>query len=314
MIALLPTWPFDTANFRPNAGDMFVVGVSNAEERFSVPVEWFDALVDAGATLVRILESDGENVQMQIADAAAKTVSLFDLQSLGAPFSEASTVWVDMTALPHEVWASLLRAFKLLPARLKFMYSEPASYAPATGITAGLKYALSSAIGDIAPLPGFAKLRSFEPAEAVFIPLLGFEGNRLAHARDSVEALVDQTFPIVGLPGFEPDYPFLSLGDNYRALKDAPIPSRIHFARAHCPFDAFLAIRQVHIDSGLPNAQVAPLGTKPHALGAVLYAIVHHESTELVYDHPRRASNRSKGRGKTWEYDVTGFLESLGDE
>jgi hypothetical protein len=310
MINFLPTRVFDLPVFAPSAGDILVVGASSAEDRFSIPEDWFDVLSDAGGQLMTIVGSDGESINVTLGNDVFTGVSLFDADTLGGLFGRAETVWVDMTALTHDVWAPILRALLVNEKNCRYLYSEPVSYAPPTRETAGLQYALSSSIGRIAPLPGFARTRAFEPGEAVFIPMLGFEGNRLAHARDSIEAEADGTYPILGVPGFQPDYPFVSLIDNYRVLKDHPIPSRIGYARAFCPFDAYAAIEHAHIASGLSGVQVAPIGTKPHALGAVLYVLGHQKDAELIYDHPQRAENRSRGRGKTWEYNISAFLKS----
>ena len=34
--------------------------------------------------------------------------------------------------------------------------------------------------------------------------------------------------------------------------------------------------------------KIAPIGTKPHALGAILYYLDFSSATEIIYDHPIR--------------------------
>ena len=56
-----------------------------------------------------------------------------------------------------------------------------------------------------------------------------------------------------------------------------------------------------------PNARlkVAPLGTRPHALGAVMMAIRHPDRIELVYDHPIQSATRSTGKGLLLVYELS---------
>jgi hypothetical protein len=51
--------------------------------------------------------------------------------------------------------------------------------------------------------------------------------------------------------------------------------------------------------------QIAPIGTKPHALGAVLFCLSRPRSVELVYDHPIRKLGRTTGASRLLVYDVS---------
>lgn len=51
------------------------------------------------------------------------------------------------------------------------------------------------------------------------------------------------------------------------------------------------------------------MGTKPHALGAALFATVF-DDVELVYDHPIRKQNRSSGAGRCHVYHVSNSFTS----
>ena len=54
--------------------------------------------------------------------------------------------------------------------------------------------------------------------------------------------------------------------------------------------------------------KIAPLGTRPHALGAVLFALTGGPKVELVYDNPTPATQRSDGTGNILVYDVTSMV------
>jgi hypothetical protein len=51
--------------------------------------------------------------------------------------------------------------------------------------------------------------------------------------------------------------------------------------------------------------KVAPIGTKPHAMGAVLFALASSKTVELVYDHPIRKATRTAGKARLLLYEVS---------
>mgnify|MGYP007065263690 FL=1 len=50
---------------------------------------------------------------------------------------------------------------------------------------------------------------------------------------------------------------------------------------------------------------IAPIGTKPHVIGAILYAIKNPDRVELLYDNPKRTLHRTNGIGRVICCDVT---------
>ena len=55
--------------------------------------------------------------------------------------------------------------------------------------------------------------------------------------------------------------------------------------------------RQIMVDNPRSYMNIAMVGTKPHALGAVVFALDNEESTELIFDHPVKKPGRSSGVG-----------------
>jgi len=49
-------------------------------------------------------------------------------------------------------------------------------------------------------------------------------------------------------------------------------------------------------------------GTKPHALGAILFAIAHSDDVEIVYDNVKRKVGRTTGVARCLVYGVSDFL------
>lgn len=57
--------------------------------------------------------------------------------------------------------------------------------------------------------------------------------------------------------------------------------------------------------------RVALTGTKPHAVGAVLYALAFPSDLELIYDYPISRSESAQGVSAAVVFDLDGFLDEL---
>ena len=57
--------------------------------------------------------------------------------------------------------------------------------------------------------------------------------------------------------------------------------------------------------------KIAPIGTRPHALGAVLFLLSSERRVELVYDHPIRRASGTTCSANLLVYDVSQFQLAL---
>jgi hypothetical protein len=219
-------------------------------------------------------------------------------------------IYLDITGLAHHVWAPILRAAIVEKSCLWAVYVEPGEYTRTTTPTEGTIYDLSESTSGIEPLPGFATLRDVDAEHYAFVPLLGFEGTRLIHVSEHVQAPGDATVPVVGVPGFRPEYPFVSFKGNRKPLLDGGYWVNVRYATANCPFDLFFALRGVMREFQRSYLRVAPIGTKPHGLGAVLFALSAEDRVELIYDHPIRKAGRTTGSARLCLYDISTFVAS----
>lgn len=192
------------------------------------------------------------------------------------------------------------------------VYVEPANYRFNIAPKEGEIFDLSERINGISPLPGFVSLR--EPSDETsvcFVPLLGFEGTRFAYLIEQVQPPGDRIMPVVGVPGFLPEYPFFTYQGNQLPLMRTHAWRNIRFAIANCPFSLYYTLNDIM--SEYPNnfLKVAPIGTKPHALGAVLFGIANQPLVELVYDHPIRKAKRTEGSLRLFVYHISAFINSM---
>jgi hypothetical protein len=77
-----------------------------------------------------------------------------------------------------------------------------------------------------------------------------------------------------------------------------------------CPFSAFRALKELKSEYPNKRLKIGLFGTKPHALGAILFRLMHPEITELIYDHPVRKEKRTSGAMAKHIFDVSDFMEN----
>lgn len=218
--------------------------------------------------------------------------------------------YLDITGLPHHVWAPLIRAAILGRIPVSAVYVEPLRYTFSPSPTENEIFDLSERISGIGPLPGFTVLGTTNDDDTCLIALLGFEGTRFAHVREHVQVANENIVPVIGVPGFRPEYAFHAYLGNRVVLSDTKAWRNVKFARANCPFSLYFLLDEISRSRPRHSLKIAPIGTKPQALGAVLFALLGGRTVELVYDHPIRKAQRTTGTDRLLVYDVHGFARN----
>jgi hypothetical protein len=245
-------------------------------------------------------------------DSGGKTFGLrrsVDLHAFVASIA-STVVYVDITGLVHAVWAPLIKALFRSGKELRATYVEPDAYKRSAAPVEGQIYDLSASIEGIAPLPGFAVLssRGATDSESLFVPLLGFEGARFKYLIEQVQPSNDNVIPIIGLPGFKTWYVFETYFGNAPALRETNCWKQARFASANCPFSCFYLLKDIATEFPQRALKVAPIGTKPHALGAILFALAGSAPIEIVYDNPIRVTGRTFGTDRLFVYNISAVL------
>ena len=216
-------------------------------------------------------------------------------------------VFIDITGLPHHVWMPLVRVCVENRLDTICIYVEPKSYTYNPTPKPGEFFDLSEKLHGFRPIPTFARLATKRAEESILVPLLGFEGIRFRHLIERIEPSERDISPVVGVPGFELEYPFHTFEGNATVFSFTRSWQRIGYVDASCPFSLYShleSLRRKFIDKHL---QIATIGTKPHALGAMMFAMIN-PSVELLYDHPVRRKGRTKGMAKCHLYEISDFL------
>lgn len=213
---------------------------------------------------------------------------------------------VDITGLEHQVWAAVLVSALATWSQVRVVYVEPKKYRrtemPGSGSDL---FDLTSRFAGLAPLAGFSRLSEPDEADFLFVPLLGFEGRRLSLMLDGVAPENENVFPVIGVPGFQPEFVYFAYEGNRDALLEGDSYLRTRFATANCPFSLYERLESLSNARPDQYMKVAPIGTKPHSLGALLYACRPDREVELVYDFPIRKDKRTDGSARLLDYDVS---------
>jgi hypothetical protein len=221
----------------------------------------------------------------------------------------ASKVYLDITGLSHHVWAPLVKVAIERKLILRVVYVEPADYTYNPSPRKGEIFDLSERIAGISPIPLFTNLSEPDEDGVCFIPLLGFEGARLRFLLEEVEPPGRKIVPVIGVPGFQLEYPFHAYLGNQPVLEETQVWKNSRYARANCPFSLFYVLEDILKDFPSDHIKLAPIGTKPHALGAVLLTIAaQSRSVELIYDHPKRKPRRTSGVLRLLLYSISDFF------
>lgn len=293
----------DVAELRPRRGSLYITGVS-VEKRSSHTARWEADCHDV--KFARLVREDAAAISLSIGDE----IHEIGLRSAAAisRFLEAfdyRAVYLDITGLPHHVWAPLLKGIRSRAESAFCVYVEPGDYRFSATPTEATIFDLSEKIEGIGPLPGFVSLSSVDDDDQLFVPLLGFEGPRFAFMLEDVQPKRRNIFPIVGVPGFRPEYPFYTFVGNRIKLEETKAWQNVRFATANCPFSLYYVLDELSRNNPSHRMVVAPIGTKPHALGAILYYLDHTRTTEILYDHPVRKRERTIGTSRVCLYDLS---------
>lgn len=282
---------------------IYIFSTEGGEARIRTGV-WADLLASRPGQCVEISDQLASSFVVTAVEGK-RSISLTDSAALHALFV-APVAYVDITGLNHGVWASLLRAMldnKELE-KVFYVYSEPDVYQAHQSPSSSNLFDLTAAFGGISPLPGMANLSGPERGlKSVLVSFLGFESSRASHIAQTFDSL-PKVVPVIGLPGFRIDYPQITVASNKDYLDETKGYYEVKFARASCPFEAYSVLADISRDNPGSYLYIAPIGTKPHALGAVWYAIDHPRETEIIYDNPVRKKDRSAGIGQTHIFQI----------
>lgn len=280
--------------------ELIILPDSSSEERGILPL-WNDLKGNSPSKFLVVSELDCERISLRNENNITE-LSLRDDNEIRSLIN-SERILFDITGLSHHVWAPLLKVLFEANKKIRVLYAEPEKYTPHPTPASATLFDLTVSFGGLGPLPGFAKLSGpVDEKKCLFIATLGFEGNRPKRLVSQIDP-VPTVIPIVGVPGFQLEYPAFTVISNKGLFKEYQAHSNLRFARASCPFEVIEQLTQVRKDFPDYYMYIAPVGTKPHSLGAILYSIMNPSFTEIMFDYPVKKKDRTKGIGTIHIYD-----------
>lgn len=263
---------------------------------------------NTGCVFASVKELPGDEIEIEIENSATgkSIISLYSPASILAFIQKFAprVVFLDVTGMCCRVVAPMMKVLLDNNVDLRVVYVEPRDYIVEKFQQEGMNKDLSESIDGVDPLPGFT---SFMPMgdDALFVALLGFEGGRFSYLLSEQQPTDDRIRPVLGVPGYKMNYPYEALWGNRNAIESTHCWNYLCYAEANSIVDVYFKLEALYKLNHRPQMIIAPIGTKPHVIGAILYAIKNPDRVELLYDNPKRTLHRTNGIGRVICCDVT---------
>lgn len=215
-------------------------------------------------------------------------------------FTNSMKIGIDISCMTKPYFFFIL---KLLQTRygiekLSVFYTEPKSYLFPKGLFNTFRS--SSGPLSIFEIPGYSGQEK-RGAKRKLVILLGFDGDLSKEINEDVSP--NETIVVNGFPSYTPKFKDISLITNEKLVSDVKI--NIVYSRANNPFEIYNLLQSIK-DNETDNVfiNIAPLGTKPMALGACLFAL-HNPDIRIVYPLPENYENKYSDKSwNSWIYDL----------
>lgn len=234
-----------------------------------------------------------------------KVVNLKNRKALVQSIPDQCPVWLDISGLTFGAWSSFFSALITSGRPLVAIYNEPQVYDEHSQPVTTTQFDLTSRLRRVSPPPGLANIRGPDDnSKTVFVPFLGFEGDRARHLFLQLDPSPAHIIPIIGVPGFRAEYPQFAVASNVDFFDQNNCYKNIRMTRANSPFESLQILKEIDTDFRDHYLYVAPLGTKPNTLGALMFLINNRPNVEIMYDNPLVKQGGREGIGKTHIYRI----------
>lgn len=215
----------------------------------------------------------------------------------GITFSSNHRIAIDISCFTKPYFFVLLKFLRdhIRLTSITVYYTEPKSYLFAGSLLKS--YHSTSGPLSVMEVPGFPG-EEHRSSKKILVVLLGFDGELSSFITEEVSP--DKTIVINGFPGYFPKFKDISLINNEKLVTEADI----EYARANNPFETYNLLASIKCLDDNSFLNIAPLGTKPMALGACLFAI-NNPSVRVIYPLPEQyESVTTDSCWNTWSYNI----------
>jgi hypothetical protein len=232
-----------------------------------------------------------------------KVLQIDDLEDVVKEFA-STPIYLDATTLGFSEILLLCR--NLNKTKLDFLYIEPQEYSriKPVDILEKRNFELSNEIIGFKAIPGHSAILTDDTDHKVVF-VLGFEASRVEKAFEDHQIINSRNCDLIfGFPAFKPGWEMDSFANHIDIIHDYNIRGEIKFGAATDPLATYSILRKIcQSASDTTQIFVAPLGTKPMAIGCALF-LAENPSVAVLYDHPQRKSGRSSKSSVLHLYEV----------
>ena len=213
-------------------------------------------------------------------------------------FSKYSKIGIDISCFTKPYFYFIIR---LLKERFKIyniyvFYTEPKSYLFPNGLYNTFK--TNSGPIAVREMYGYVGQEDRNSKRKLVI-LLGFDGDLSKEINEDVSP--NDTIIVNGFPSYTPKCKDISLIANEKLVTNNNIKKQ--YSRANNPFDTYNLLQSIKEAESNTFINIAPLGSKPMALGACLFAL-HNPDVRIVYPFPENYEKKYTNQcWKSWVYE-----------
>lgn len=213
-----------------------------------------------------------------------------DISSRGFHFEKTSKIGVDISCFTKPYIFSFFKFIQkgIQVDSIYVFYTEPKSYRFENGFCK--TYKSSKGPIRVEELPSYTGY-NLPDRDRLLVVLLGFDGDLSKEINEEISP--KKTVLINGFPGYSPKFKDISLINNELLINN---PNNIvKYCKANNPFEVYNTLDKLCAEYSKENdffVNVAPIGSKPMALGVCLYAI-HNPFIRIIYPMPENYNNDS---------------------
>jgi hypothetical protein len=262
---------------------------------------------------VKVIDNGNDFINIEGIENSININDFFEIGRLINGYN-SEIVYIDVTGLNTRICASFIKQvvnmiYQKVLRQLYIVYFEPQKYSIDVFKSEGVYNDLADKIEGISPLPGFSAIIPVDQGDTYFFAFLGFEGGRFSYLLEKVQPVQEKIYPIIGTPGYRIEYPYYTYLGNKRAIRETECWKRRFYIAANSIVESYEMITSKCLKDERRLFRIAPIGTKPHAIGVILSALKHPNQIEIIFDNPKKIKKRTTGYGNIVVTNATKLME-----